>query len=146
MEVEVEGERGAGWAFPGRGRRWEAPGMAAAPVPRNTGPKWGEGIDCSYSLRRQGTWSGRNGAMAWRMALLGSSTWRRWGIQAAKHTRARRRGLLLPELAPLHGSVLGWLYMPRRRPSAAVDRGLWPIAAFGLRPPSTVDRGLRPPL
>jgi hypothetical protein len=38
--------------------------------------------------------------------------------------------------------VLGWLYTPRRRPSAAVSR---PLADRCLRPPSTADRGLRPP-
>ena len=73
--------------------------------------------------------------MTWRIWRCWEATRRRWGTQAAKHTRAGRRGLFLPELAPRHGFVLGWLYTPRRRPSDAVDRGLWPIAAFGRRRP-----------
>ena len=121
--------------------------MAAAPVPINTGPKWGKGIGCGYSLRRQGTWAGRKGAMMaysvlWR---CWEETWRRWGIQAAEHTRAGRRGLVpyLNELASLHEFVLGWLYTPRRRPSAAPYRGLWPIAAFGRRRPRIAAFGRR---
>ena len=88
--------------------------------------------------------SRRRHGMAYGVWRCWEATWRRWGIQAAKHTRAGRRGLFLPELAPLlYGFVLGWLYTPRRRPSDAVDCGLWPIAAFGRRRPWIAAFGRR---
>ena len=38
---------------------------------------------------------------------------RRWGIHAAKHTRAGCRGLLLPELAPIRSTEVKWLQLIR---------------------------------
>ena len=73
------------------------------------------------------------------------ATWRRWGIQAAKHTRAGRRGLFLPELAPPSARVRARLALHAPTPAvghpsiATFDRSR-PSAA----PSSTVDRGLRP--
>ena len=97
--------------------------MAAAPVPISTGPKWEkESVAVSHS---GGMILGQVAKAPWHGVWhFWEATWRRWGKQAAKHTRAGRKGLFLPELAPLHGFVLGWLYTSRRRPSAAVDRGL----------------------
>ena len=64
--------------------------------------------------------------MAWRMALLGSNM-ASLGHTSDETHKGGSKGPFLPELAPLHGFALGWLYTPRRRPSAAVDR----VAAFG---------------
>ena len=66
------------------------------------------------------------------------------GAYKRRNTQGRVEGAVpyLNELASLHEFVLGWLYTPRRRPSAAVSR---PLADRCLRPPSTADRGLRPP-
>ena len=110
-------------------------------IPDRRGGKRAESVAVSRKAAAQGAWAGRKGAMAWRMALLGSN------MAPLGHTRGEThkggsKGLFLPELVPLlHGFVLGWLYTPRRRPSDAVDRGLWPIAAFGRRRPWIAARG-----
>ena len=83
--------------------------------------------------------------MAFRMALLGRNMASLGHTSGETHKGGSKGPFLTsylnPELAPLYGFVLGWLYTPRRRPSAAVDRA----AAFGRSLPSAaVDRGSRP--
>ncbi len=57
---------------------------------------------------------------------------------------AGRRGLSLPELAPLSARVRARLALHAPTPAFGHRRSR-PLADRGPRPPSTVDRGLRPP-
>ena len=96
-------------------------------------------IGCGYSLRRQGTWAGRKGAMAWRMALLGSN------MASLGHTsgETHKGGSKGPF------SYLNWRLCTGSCSAGSTrpDAGLRPpsIAAFGRSLPSAaVDRGSRP--
>ena len=117
--------------------------MAAAPVPRNTGPKWGKRGRMQNRLRLvEGgrVLIGRKGAMAWRMALLGSNMTSLGFLLQRRNTQGRVEGAF---------SYLNWRRCTGSCSAGSTrpDADLRPpsIAAFGRsRSSAAVDRGSRP--
>ena len=103
-------------------------------------------MSCGLVVKSAGyTWAGRKSAMAWRMALLGSNM-TSLGAHKRRNTQGRVEGAF---------SYLNWRLCTGSFSAGSTrpDAGLRPpsiaprpLADRWLRPPSTVDRGLRPPL
>ena len=94
-------------------------------------------------VRRQGAWAGRKGAMEWRMALLGNN------MASLGHTRDEThkggsKGPFLTRIGASSARVRARLALHAPTPAFGRRRSRL-LAGRGLRSPSTVDRGLRPP-
>ena len=118
--------------------------MAAAPVPRNTGPKWGKGIGCGLVVKAAG-YLGRSQK---RHGMAYGAAGKQHGVAGA-YKRRNTQGRVEGAFSYLNwrlctGSCSAGSTRPDAglRPPSIASR---PLADRCLRPPSTVDRGLRPP-
>ena len=95
-------------------------------------------------VRRQGAWAGRKGAMEWRMALLVSNMASPGHTSGETHKGGSKGPFLTRISASSSARVRARLALHAPTPAFGRRRS-WPLADRDLRPPSTVDRGLRPP-
>ena len=111
-------------------------------IPDRRGGKRAESVAVSRKAAAQGAWAGRKGAMAWRMALLGSN------MAPLGHTRGEThkggsKGPFLTRIGASSERLRARLALHAPTPAFERRRSR-PLTDRGLRPPSAVDRGSRP--